>query len=93
MALEDKYINPLLTGFGFKKLFGSELVAEIAKFSKEEKQQYKESLKYYRDIKNVVDTARQEGILDVAKKLKFEGAEIDLIQKVTGLSKEAIEKL
>jgi len=43
----------------FKKLFES---AEIAKFTKKEQQAYEQSLKYYRDIKNVVDTSRQEGI-------------------------------
>ena len=42
----------------FLKLFE---VAEIASFSSEEKVQYEESLKYYRDLKNVVDTSREEG--------------------------------
>ncbi len=56
-----RYINPL-TDFGFKKLFES---AEIVKFSKEEREAYEESLKYYRDIKNVVDTSKQEGIIEL----------------------------
>ena len=43
----------------FLKLFE---VAEIASFSAEEKVQYEESLKYYRDLKNVVDTSREEGL-------------------------------
>ncbi|MEM8529006.1 MAG: Rpn family recombination-promoting nuclease/putative transposase [Bacteroidota bacterium] len=42
----------------FKKLFK---VAEIAKFSKEDRKAYEESLKKYRDIKNVVDSAREKG--------------------------------
>ena len=42
----------------FLKLFE---VAEIASFSAEEKVQYEESLKYYRDLKNVVDTSHKEG--------------------------------
>lgn len=43
----------------FKKLFDA---AEIAKFSPVERVAYEESLKYYRDLKNVVDTSREEGI-------------------------------
>ncbi len=55
--LKDRYINPL-TDFGFKKLFEA---AEIAKFTLEEREAYEESLKYYRDLKNVVDTVNEEG--------------------------------
>lgn len=42
----------------FLKLFET---AEIAKFSREEYQNYENSLKYYRDLKNSLDTAREEG--------------------------------
>ena len=42
----------------FQRLFDA---AEIAKFSPEEKEQYEESLKTYRDLKNVIDTAFDEG--------------------------------
>jgi PD-(D/E)XK nuclease family transposase len=68
----DKYINPF-TDFGFKKLFGTEPnkdllidfdTAEIAKFSPDEKSQYEESLKIYRDLKNVIDTSFGEGKLE-----------------------------
>ncbi len=45
----------------FKKLFE---VAAIAGFSEEERKEYEESLKTYRDIKNVVDTARAEGKIE-----------------------------
>ncbi len=62
---KEKYINPL-TDFGFKKLFGTESnkillfeAAEIARFTPKEREAYEESLKYYRDIKNVVDTSRE----------------------------------
>jgi hypothetical protein len=55
MIREEKYINPL-TDFGFKKLFGSEPNKDLLiDFLNEE------SLKTYRDIKNVVDTAKAEG--------------------------------
>ena len=36
--------------------------ANIAKFNPIERQAYEDSLKYYRDLKNVTDTARDEGI-------------------------------
>ncbi len=42
----------------FQQLFE---VAEIANFSIEEQDAYEDSLKYYRDLNNVVDTSRQEG--------------------------------
>ncbi|NEP12554.1 MAG: Rpn family recombination-promoting nuclease/putative transposase [Symploca sp. SIO2C1] len=50
VALEEKI---------FDKLFAA---AEIARFSPEERQAYETSLKYYRDIKNVVDTSLEEGL-------------------------------
>lgn len=59
----------------FGKLFDA---AEIAKFSKEEKVLYEESLKYYRDIKNVVDTAKEEG------------AELKEIEAVLGFAKQGV---
>lgn len=90
MNLKDKYINPL-TDFGFKKLF------EIAKFTPKEKEQYEESLKYYRDLRNVVDTSKEEGeierSIEIAKSLRKQGIPSDVIIKATGLSKEEIENL
>lgn len=82
----------------FEKLFE---VAEIAKFTSEEKEAYEESLKYYRDLKNVVDTSREEGIeqgieqgkIEVAIELKKNKVPIEIIMKSTGLSKEEIENL
>jgi len=43
----------------FSELFA---VAAIANFSRLEQDSYQNSLKYYRDMNNVVDTARQEGV-------------------------------
>lgn len=43
----------------FNQLFE---VAEIANFSREEQAAYENSLKYSRDLNNVVNTARQEGV-------------------------------
>jgi DNA repair ATPase RecN len=45
----------------FQKLFEA---AEIAKFTPEEKEQYEDSLKVYRDLKNVIDTAFDEGKIE-----------------------------
>ena len=92
-----KYINPL-TDLRFKRLFGTEPsklfeAAEIAKFTPKEREAYEESLKYYRDIKNVVDTSKQEGKSEVAKEMKNNGEPIEKIMKYTNLSREEIERL
>ncbi|MEN0048754.1 MAG: Rpn family recombination-promoting nuclease/putative transposase [Bacteroidota bacterium] len=78
----------------FTKLFEA---AEIAKFKPKERKAYEESLKYYRDIKNVVDTSKEEGreerSLEIAKELKNSGIPTEIIMKSTGLPKEIIEGL
>ena len=78
----------------FLKLFET---AEIAKFSQSEYQEYEDSLKYYRDIKNSLDTAREEGErkkqIEIARTGLKEGLLVEIIMKLTGLSKEEIEKL
>jgi predicted transposase/invertase (TIGR01784 family) len=67
--------------------------AEIAKFSEIERMQYEESLKSYRDLKNTIDTAFDEGKLEVARNLVSLGVDIKIISKSTGLSIETILKL
>jgi len=78
----------------FLKLFKT---AEIAKLDSTEFKQYQESLNAYRDIKNSVDTAFEEGEIkgktDAAKAGLRECIPIDLIIKITGLTKEEIERL
>jgi predicted transposase/invertase (TIGR01784 family) len=37
-------------------------IAEVSKFNPQEYQEYEDSIKYYRDIKNSFDTAREEGM-------------------------------
>ncbi|MEM6453144.1 MAG: Rpn family recombination-promoting nuclease/putative transposase [Cyanobacteria bacterium P01_D01_bin.105] len=54
--LDDK--PEILQGEVFNRLFE---VAEIAQFSRVERQAYEDSLKYYRDMQNVVGTSREEG--------------------------------
>ena len=72
----------------FLKLFET---AEIAKLNKEEFRKYQESLNAYRDIKNSVDTAREEGKIEgkieVAKNLLVNGVDIEIIIESTGLTK------
>lgn len=78
----------------FQQLFKA---AEIAKFSPKEKKAYEESLKAYRDIKNVVDASKEEGReernIEIAKEMKKNGEPIEKIIKYTGLTREQIEEL
>nr|MBI1229199.1 Rpn family recombination-promoting nuclease/putative transposase [Cytophagales bacterium] len=74
----------------FQRLFEA---AEIAKFSVEEREAYEDSLKYYRDLKNVVDTSRMEGIKEVAKKMKEKGMSDLDISELTGLTDDEIKEL
>ena len=82
----------------FQKLFEA---AEIAKFTPDEKSKYEESLKYYRDLKNVVDTSFDEGKaegkeernIEIARQMKSEGESIEKIVRFTGLTAEEIGRL
>ena len=91
--------------------------AELAKFGQEEMDQYESSLKIYRDLYSVIDSAfiegksegieegrleglqvgRQEGLQeskrDMAKLLKNNGAQVDLIILTTGFTEEEINLL
>ena len=90
----------------FKKVFE---VAEIAKFNREQLLQYEDSLKYYWDLKNSLDTKFKEGKTEgriegkiegqmeekikIAKNLLSMGAKFDFITAATGLTEQEIEKL
>lgn len=78
----------------FKKLFE---VAEIAGFTKEERKEYEESLKNYRDIKNVVDTARAEGKIEekeaVIERCMEEKMESKVISNIVNLSVSEVNKI
>jgi predicted transposase/invertase (TIGR01784 family) len=89
----------------FEKFFA---VAEIANFNRDEVLKYEDSLKYYRDLKNSFDTAREdgreegrqegrqegreEGILMVARNL-LDVMDDGAIALKTGLSEEAVAAL
>ena len=89
MRLSEERYISLLTDFGFKQ----------------ELREYEDSLKAYRDIKNSIDTAKEEGReegrvegiaeekLTTAKRLLGMGLTQEQVAKGTGLSIKEIEKL
>lgn len=90
----------------FSKLFAA---ASVARFTPMELREYEDSLKAYRDIKNSLDTAKEqgreeglakgraegraEGIATVAKTMYAKGMDIDVIASMTGLTKDEVERL
>jgi len=68
-----------------------------AKFSKEEAEAYEENLKSYRDLKNSLDTAFEEGmekgIQQVALGLIQANISDEVILATTGLTQEQLEHL
>lgn len=97
----DRIPNELREGI-FERLFE---VAEIAKFSREEAEAYEDSLKSYRDLKNSLDTARQEARQEARIEARQEtieeivinaaeaGLSLDTISRITGLSIMQIKKI
>ncbi len=85
MRLSEERYISLLTDFGFKQ----------------ELREYEDSLKAYRDIKNSIDTAKEEGReesiakekLATAKRLLGMGLTQEQVAKGTDLSIEDIERL
>ena len=67
--------------------------AEIAKFTKEEYDNYEESLKAYRDWKNTIHTAEYNKAVEIARKMKAKGVAIDIIAECSGLTEEQINAL
>lgn len=77
--------------------------AELAKFKPGEMDAYEGNLKDFRVTHNVITTAysdgaikgrlegRQEGILDMAKKLVLSGMELNKVSEITGLSLSELE--
>lgn len=78
----------------FKKLFQT---AELAKFTPKQMEEYEDSLKYYRDLKNSFDTARSDGrkekSIEIAKNMISEGMDSTMISRLTGLTVEEVEQL
>ncbi|AMO19968.1 Rpn family recombination-promoting nuclease/putative transposase [Flavobacterium columnare] len=75
--------------------------AELANFGQWELDKYESSLKVYRDLKNIIDTAfddgkeegKIQGKIETAKSLKKLGISIEIIMQSTGLTQEEINKL
>jgi len=75
--------------------------AELAKFGAIDLDNYETSLKIYRDLKGVIDTAFDDGKIEgkleekvgIAKLLKENGVSIHIINKTTGLTDDEINKL
>lgn len=74
----------------FEKAFE---VAEVAKMTPLQYEQYQESLLTYIEVKEVVKTAELDGVKKVAKELKNDGLAVDKIMKYTGLSRYEIDEL
>jgi predicted transposase/invertase (TIGR01784 family) len=78
----------------FDKLFET---AEIARFTTEQVRSYEDSLKYYRDLKNSLDTAREEGKIEgkieIAANALKKGLPLKDIIDLTGLTEEEIRKI
>ena len=72
-------------------------IAEVASMTKEERRQYDESLKHYRDTIAVMEgqymEGKAEGKAEDARKMKSLGLSEDVIMQVTGLTAEEIAAL
>ena len=105
LPLLDHYPDKLKDRI-FKRLFQR---AEIAAFTSEERISYEDSMKTYRDLKNVIDTAFDEGKAEglaegeargkaeekrkMAKIMKAEGDSVSKIARLTDLSEEEVNLL
>ncbi|WP_250630073.1 Rpn family recombination-promoting nuclease/putative transposase [Rhodoflexus caldus] len=80
----------------FLKLFE---LAEIARFSRQEAEAYEDSLKSYRDLKNSLDTTREEGVeqgIEIVLQvfnLRKEGKTTDEIASQVGISAERVTEI
>jgi len=75
--------------------------AELAKFGPAEMDNYENSLKIYRDLKGIIDTAHSDGKdegrvevrIEMAKLMLSDNEPIEKIIKYTGLTREEIERI
>ena len=66
---------------------------QIANLTKEDMNQYDESLKEFNDQYSVFKTVKLNGKREVAKEMKKHGIALDSIVETTGLSEEKIGRL
>jgi predicted transposase/invertase (TIGR01784 family) len=99
MSTQEKYLNPFV--------YLNEI--ELAKFTKKDRIAYEDSLKYYRDLHNSLNYAREEGFekgeekgrqegenqkaIEIAKNLLSIRLSIEEIATITGLSVEEIKEI
>ena len=97
--LEDFQTIPSIFSDGvFSEAFAK---AELANLGAQEYANYEHSLKIYRDLKSVIDTAydegkiegKIEGKLEIAKSAKQMNIKIEDIIRLTGLTREEIDDL
>ncbi|WPD23054.1 MAG: Rpn family recombination-promoting nuclease/putative transposase [Candidatus Electrothrix scaldis] len=78
----------------FEQLFES---AEIARFTPDQVRSYEKSLKFYRDMQNTLETAKEEGWvsgqLKMAKGLLAQGMSVSEIVAISDLSSGQIQEL
>jgi len=94
--MED--IPQILNESVFKQAFNT---AEVANFSKQQREDYEKSRLSYIGIKQVTETAEKDGLkkgaeqekIAIAKSMKNDGFDTSIISKHTGLSNEEIENL
>ncbi len=99
---ESKNDPENLQEWGLERFLTSE---ELNNCSWEERMEYEDKLKRYRDWHNIIAYAREQGMrrciekgrkevrISAAKILKEEGKTVDFIEEITDLSKEEIENL
>ena len=79
----------LLTDKVFDRLFEE---AEIAKFTPQEMREYEASKMAYRDIKNSIDTAKQEGLAEGMEKGMEKGMELGMEKGMAkGMNQKALD--
>lgn len=90
---ELKEIPSALQESVFAKLFK---IAELANFTPQDRQAYHDSLKYYRDLKNVMDTKFEEGQLaerrNNVKTMSANGFSVDMIAKALSLDISTVQQ-
>jgi len=74
----------------FKKVFE---VAEVAKLTPAQARNYQDSLKYYRDIKNSIDTAEEKGRKEGMKKGIEVGKEVGKEEEKIAIAKRMLTEL
>ncbi len=87
-SFED--IPQILNEEVFQRAFGT---AEVANFTPEQRAEYEQSRMNYLGVKAVSDTAKEERSVEIARKMKEKGFDIQTIQELTGLSQEELNEL